>query len=259
MDMEPFESPKLLLDGAKESIHEFEVACGAFIQSEPYRIVEEIDPQTGGKLVKLRFEGGFPSKMRLAAYHVVNDLRNALDQALCDGAQTLGLADVSHVHFPMGKDRDDFDREIRRRTKGIDGALIAYVTQLDVHAGGNSELWALGRMAGPNKHRRVLAISRGASGMSILSDARGMAIRGSVTFGREWNSARNELTIMRLGAGAAVTNMQLAISPEVVLGAVEVFGDQPATGAFYKLAGMVEGIILGIEAETARILRERSA
>jgi len=89
-DFAPFESPKLLLDGARTSITDFKPACEAFIQSCTYDIVYNQDPNTLEKIVRLRFHRRLSPKLRYAASGIVNDLRHALDRAICDGAVELG-------------------------------------------------------------------------------------------------------------------------------------------------------------------------
>lgn len=102
-DLQPFESPKLLIDGAKTSIIDFKSACDAFIQNCTYDIIDHSDPNTGEKIVKLRFHHRIPPKMRVPASGIVNDLRHSLDQAVCDGAMLLGRPNAKGVYFPLVK------------------------------------------------------------------------------------------------------------------------------------------------------------
>jgi hypothetical protein len=102
-DLEPFESPKLLIDGAKTSIIDFKSTCDAFIQASTYDVVNHVDPKTGDQIVKLRFHHRVPPKLRVPASGIVNNLRHALDQAVCDGAIKLGRANAKGVYFPLVK------------------------------------------------------------------------------------------------------------------------------------------------------------
>jgi hypothetical protein len=89
-DLKPFESPKILIDGAKASIDQFEPLCRAFVQSCTYDVINYTDPKTGEHVVKLRFHQRLPAPMRLPVSHAVNDLRHSLDQTLVDAAILLG-------------------------------------------------------------------------------------------------------------------------------------------------------------------------
>ena len=101
-DLEPFESPKLLFKGAEKSIPSFEQACDSFVKGCRYDVVRHIDPNTRDEVFKLRFRDRIPGELRLAASHILNDLRHALDQAVSDAAVLLGRRDAKGVYFPIG-------------------------------------------------------------------------------------------------------------------------------------------------------------
>ncbi|WP_439478715.1 hypothetical protein [Brevundimonas sp.] len=258
MELEPFESPKLVLGGAKESIADFEAACASFVKAPGYTVIRRMDGKTGEEVVSARFEGSALGTVRLSAYRVVNQLRDALDQATSDAAKALGLTNVANVHFPMGRSSDDLERAISYRLKGADPDLVAFVRALRPYLGGNDELWALGRISGPNKHQRVLAIGLdNDAGFRIGGDD--IHIVGPAKLGvGTWNSSRNELELVRVGAGGYYYD---GVTPAltVKIGDAEVFGGKPAAACFHHLAGVVEGVVAGLEAETARIIAARAA
>jgi hypothetical protein len=74
--------------------------------------------------------------------------------------------------------------------------------------------------------------------------------------GNKWNDIRNELEFARIQLGGYI-NMNFTISLEIVLGVGEAPLGGPAPTVLGEFAGMCERIVLGIEAETSRILRER--
>ncbi|HEY4470809.1 MAG TPA: hypothetical protein VGN21_06525, partial [Stellaceae bacterium] len=149
-DLAPFEGPKLLIDGAKATTDEFESGCAAFIQNCTYDVIRYIEPRSRDKVVKVRLHHRVPPALRVSAYRILNDLRNALDQAVCDAAITLGRADAKGVYFPSGKTADDLGREIARKCRGVDPELVAFIAALQPHCGGDDLLYALCKLAGSN-------------------------------------------------------------------------------------------------------------
>lgn len=260
-DLQPFESPKLLIDGAKTSIIDFKSACDAFIQNCTYDIIDHSDPNTGEKIVKLRFHHRIPPKMRVPASGIVNDLRHSLDQAVCDGAMLLGRPNAKGVYFPFGQTLKNLDDEIAARCKNVDPKLVVFIRAFQSHYGGDDLLYALGSLAGPNKHQRILRISLGSGGTQIVAGEQPWAItsgEGGFTIGvNKWNELHNELEFARFGKGTT-GNIDARPILQIVLGTGEPPLSDPAPTVLDALASKVEGIVLGIEAETARILRERS-
>ena len=168
-DFAPFESPKLLIDGAKTSILDFKSLYDPFIQSCTYDVVYSTDPNTRQKIVKLRFQQRLSPQLRLSASRIVNDMRHALDQAACDGAILLGRADGKGVYFPFGKTPKNLDDEVKERCKRVDPGLVTFIRTFNSHYGGDDLLYGLGSLAGPNKHQRILRMSLDSTAMVIGS------------------------------------------------------------------------------------------
>ncbi|MBR1236192.1 hypothetical protein [Bradyrhizobium sp. AUGA SZCCT0182] len=150
-DLEPFESPRILIDGAKEGISKFEAGCRIFVSACEYTVIDYEEPSSGDKVRKLRFQQRIPGSLRHTAYSILNDLRHALDQAVCDGAIFLGRVDGSGLHFPFAKSLADFDREAKARLKGVNPELSAYIKGHNAYYGGDTELYAFGSLSGPNR------------------------------------------------------------------------------------------------------------
>ncbi|MFZ3033235.1 MAG: hypothetical protein WA138_04415, partial [Parvibaculum sp.] len=73
----------------------------------------------------------------------------------------------------------------------------------------------------------------------------------------KWNDMRNELEFARIGQGGYV-QMDFAIPLQIIVATAEAVAGHEALPLFNTLTGKVEGIVLGLEAETARILSARS-
>jgi hypothetical protein len=77
----------------------------------------------------------------------------------------------------------------------------------------------------------------------------------------KWNELHNELEVARLSPGSELhIKDKFALRLQVVFGGrSHALSYRPLILSLYQLRSVVEGIVSGIEAETARILRERSA
>lgn len=255
-DFSPFESPKLLVDGAKTNLIDFESGCNSFIQDCTYDTIRYIEPKSGDKVVKFRFHHRMPPKLRLSAYRILNDLRHALDQAVCDGAISLGRPNAKGVYFPFGKEPKNFDDEVTNKCKNVHPDLIALIRGFKPHYGGDDLLYALSSIAGPNKHQRVISMSLNHSGLQIEPTSNAVILHADLRPLRlnRWNELHNELEFMRTGAGAQGQINAIPVL-QIVVGDGEPPLAGPATANLSALASKAEGIVLGIEAETARILR----
>lgn len=262
-DLEPFESPKLLIEGAKASIGDLEALCTAFVKEGTYDVITHTDPKTREEVIKLRFHKRISGTIRYKASGILNDIRHAADHAFCDAVVGLGYAGkVDALYFPIAKTASDLDGKIKGLIKaGIDPDILRFVRSFNAHYGGDNQIYALTAIAGPNKHQRIHRISLGDSGSTIDGSGAWM-LRGNFQLGiNKWNELRNELEFMRIGPnGAFQGHIGRDFSPvlQVVIGTGEPPFSGPAPTVLRDLASKFEGIVLGIEAETARIIRERS-
>jgi hypothetical protein len=255
-DLASFESPKLLIESAKASIPQLESGCSTFIEGCRYEAIKYVDPKTREEVTKLRFQQRVPGALRVSASRILNDLRHALDQAVCDGAILLGRRNSKGVYFPFGRDASDLDRETTNRCKGVNPDLVVFIRKFEAHYGGDGMLYSLGSLAGPNKHQRILRISLGTGGFSFRGE--GLDILGPGAFGlTKWNDLRNELEFARMAEGG---HFQADFTPtlQLVIGEGEAPLSGPAAASFSLLASKVESIVFGIEAETSRILASRT-
>jgi hypothetical protein len=260
-DLAPFESPKMLIDEAKASIADFKVACDLFVQDHTYNIINEVDRNTREQVIKLRFLRKMPPRLRITASHIVNDLRHSLDQAVCDGAVLLGRKHARGVHFPFAKSAAEFENEAKNRLKDVHSDLVAFVKGFKAHYGGDGLLYAVGSLAGPNKHQRILQISADNTGAKVrMTGNWSFTVSGPAAPGlsdlslglNKWNDLRNELEFIRASPHVA-GNIDARPALQVVLGTGEAPFSGPAASVLHAFAGKVEGIVSAIEAETIRL------
>lgn len=243
--LEPFESPRLLLDQARRKIEDF--AEQRLLFTGDHEFIEELDYKSREKVVCMRLKRKIPGEIRLIAYGILNDLRHALDQAVGDAALLTGRQDTKGVYFPIGKSPADLENEIKRRCKGVHPDLIRFLKALNVCETGHPLLYATLALAGPNKHQRIIGVRP--DEMFAVED---LGSRGRVYSAPRWVPAKNHLELIRIGDG---TNYEFKL--HVILGICLGDGkpplDRTAEALLGEAAGEIERIIGGLEAEAARI------
>lgn len=261
-EYDPFESPKLLIEGAQENIADFQARSDAFFGGNPTARVEEIDRSTGEKLIKLRITAALPGRLRVKASDALNNLRHALDQAVCASSVALRGKAATQAYFPFGRSPDDVADILKSsRYSHVPAELHALLVGFEPyppgadHAGGDELLREFGRISGPNKHQSLLKV--GADLNSIHIGA--LRLSGQVSIPNPvFDSSKNELIFARLGPTGRI-DYDIGLPFFVAFNAPGPLNGKPVATYLRLLAGKVEGIVLAVEAETARILGERAA
>jgi hypothetical protein len=202
VNLAPFESPKELIQGAKDQLAQLESECRAFGDNCPYRIVVHIDNKTGENFVALRLQNPFPPKIRRLASSILKEARLALDQAMCDAALELGRKNVKGVYFPFGKTIKDLRHSRMNKCKNVDKRLVAFVMKFKPYYGGNPVLWTLAKLATVS-HQRIVGAQpqdQAAFAKAILQ-----AVGPLKIIINSWDATKQEFEVARLPAGASLT------------------------------------------------------
>jgi hypothetical protein len=251
---EPFESPKESLNGAKERIAELKVLCESVSETRDYEIITHIDPNSREKVIKFRLKHRFPPKIRSMASSIMKELRIVLDQAFCEAAVVLGRKDAKGIYFPFGKDPDDLKRQVARVCKCVDQRLIDFCLSFKPYYGGDSDgvLWSMSNLAG-STHRT--SIGAGFQDTPAILKSVIQYTGPLQLIINKWNDLHNELEVARLTPQASLEiQADFALRFNVVFsGGAHALSYRPVVSSLYDLAGIVESIVLGIEAETNRL------
>jgi hypothetical protein len=164
---EAFESPRLLLDRAREHFAEFGRRERAFLSGKPYAHVTDSETKPGYNIYKLRFTAAPPKSITPVAADAFNNIRHALDQAVVASALAVDPdADIDQLAFPIGDVETQFEGIVRRKCNRVHPEVVDYIRTLKPYKGGNRELLALSKFSGVNKHQ-FLAEAGGAASDSL--------------------------------------------------------------------------------------------
>jgi hypothetical protein len=245
-----FDSATLLLDRARENREEFHRRCQAFFDSNPYATVVELDPHSGYYVRKARFTDRLPDILSTVAADAFNNLRHALDQAICASALAMDSAvDLKGVSFAFGKTVQDFEQNARSTRNKVAPDIVAAMRNLQPYKGGNDRLWGLNNLCAHNKHRGLIAI--GAEVQQININTMSLFTTDPI-FPPVWDNAKNELLIAAsMHPDKLVYNLDVEFF--VALGEVEIFHRHSAIGIIDYLTLVVGAILTGIESDTIRL------
>jgi hypothetical protein len=250
-DADPFESPKLLLDGARHDIKNFDVESRVFLDSCFGVPSQKIDRKTGENVVKYHVPQRMPGHLRVLASNAVNNLRHTLDQAV--NCAAVGLGGKRDNYFPFAKDATDIDRIIKDNCKSVRADLLPTLKGFQPYGGGDDVLYSLSRIAGPNKHQLVLKTNLDLTHL-VLNDL-ASEIRGPSSVGlMHWGSKKQEFEFARIGSSGYIKcNPKAKLPLSISLGDSKISSSEPATTFLETLASKVDGILGALEADTERL------
>jgi hypothetical protein len=135
-----------------------------WVGSDPYRITEEIDPETSNRTLSAEPFGNPPLKLSLVIEDVVHNLRSGLDHlALALAEANMGTAAPPEVEelsqFPICSTRDKFKNGRRSRIGCAHPKAQAAIKRLQPYrrcdAWEQHPLWILRELSDFDKHRRL--------------------------------------------------------------------------------------------------------
>lgn len=251
----PFRDSKYTLAHAKRRLAEFEGEVAAFLNSNPYAKVIEQNADGTEDLYKIKLVKPMPIGLPGVAFDTVNNLRAALDQAGFAAARAAGN-NGREAHFPFRENSTEMQGTIRQHaggkgpSKDIPAEIFTLMVAFQPYKGGNDLLWALNKLCNTQKHKIVvpMAIANAGALFKRVIFERGPA---SIMIPR-WDSAKQEMILVRIARGVP-RSIDIEVDTFIAIGKVDGVEGQPAIGILNGLAGVVERIIMAIEAESRRI------
>jgi hypothetical protein len=258
---ESFESPRLLLSSAREDFNRLNSLFEAFFRDNPYRLGVDRKPNASKAVFCAEIIKKPTAEMRLLTYSIVNDLRNALDQAVYGASSALGQTSLDNVHFPFRDSPRDFERvftgkgrcsDVPVELHGILRSFEPYPTG-NAYSGGDDRLIHLNRLANPNKHRvalRIQLVVRGLVKVHVVAAPDSIRIPPP-----RWNSTKDKLSLFEI---IKTTDYTYDINLDTFVALSEPPLDGESVEGFIRAQiAKVESIIDRLERETRKIIQAR--
>ncbi len=246
---DPFHSPKGRLARANEHIDEIARQGKAFFETEPYTTTIEIEPKTGNQLYKFKMTRPLPDNITHLTVECLEALRSALDQAAFTTSALSGKPTAKSAYFPIADDVAGLENVIKGRCKDLPPDIITFFRALNPYKGGNYPVWALNKLCNTNKHKLIAPV--GLFPRQIrLSKA---VMTGEGYFPNfAWDIEKNELVFAVIPPGG---NLQydFNLTHSITFWDVEAVSGEEVGPVLEHIARVVERIVLGTEAEAARL------
>ncbi|MGO9720700.1 MAG: hypothetical protein ACLPOA_08970 [Methylocella sp.] len=255
MPIDPFDSPFLLLDRARENREELNARAKAFFDAHPYALFVDRDPDTAHYFRKIKFTSDLPQGLWSVAADALNNLRNALDQGVCASVVALTPSvSLDQVFFPFADSKSHFEKSVARLTAKVHPRVIAVLGFFQPYKGGNDRLWALKNLTNANKHRSL--VSFGAAVDNIEVNTLELPGPGPI-LKPYWDRAKNEIVISR-----TVDNVEprydLDVSFHISFGDIEGLSGKPVVEAIDYLSAIVSAFLTGLQSDMRSILAGNS-
>jgi hypothetical protein len=202
--------------------------------------------------------GPIPEDSGVVLKDVLSNLRSALDQAGYASASALGSTRLSQTKFVFGDTLAEARGDMARRSRDLHPDVQGLMMAFSPYKLGNELLWNLNKARNTKEHRLLIPAQ---------AQPEPFDVRSEFTFTAElpvsmslpapyWDNVNNAICCPFIGDKGSV-KFEAAIN--FCFGDVGTLAGHRAIATLYAMAGEVESIIMGFEAETARLLRERSA
>lgn len=258
--IENFESPKYLLDHVNKDLQKLITINKEAFATGAYQHIVDREPKTGHKRFKVKFTGTIPSDARYLANNIITNARHSLDQALAASVEILTGKPAGLIYFPFSNSLADLRGRLKSRAyQTVPVALRPILEGFqpyprgEGYIGGNDFLCAIAKANGPNKHQITLTPG---FAMGPQTYIRALEVKGyayEVIVPPVWDMANGEL-IIAITADDAEVRYDLQTTFHIAFGDAGPLFRQPVIPALHKFIGIAQSIVLGLEAETRRIV-----
>jgi hypothetical protein len=251
---DPFDSSKRRLRRARTHIRHLDQLSNEFLAKRPWKFVFE--PRTFHdrpmKVLILRLTRRIEDEFGDVAIEAMDALRSALDQACYGSAVSLGKVEPKSAYFPFADDAQQLENTIKGRCKDLHPELIEMLRAFKPYAEGDRLLWAFNKNRHSNQHKVLIGL--GASGSMVHCDFE-VEGGGPILSPPQWDQEKAEAVLAYFPVNAVLKRGNIKTNFYFAFQDAGTLSGEPAVATLDAFAGKVEGIVMAIEAETARILR----
>lgn len=252
---DPFEVSKDSIAWAKDHIAEADREIRAFLDDkDAYATVTDGDSNADYNLFKLVLRKRMPLSLNGHVSDAANNLRSALDQAICSVASLSNLP-THTTYFPIAGTESEFNNTLNGRCGKLPQEIRDLVSGFKPYKGGDDALWVLNKLSGTNKHGILKPIALGNFGAQISGHHKGMPLQ--FPYPPRWDSVKQEMVLVRAPKVSAVSVGEFTVNYEytfsIAFNEIELIDGEPVVPVLNHFAGVVESIVMAIEAESKRI------
>jgi hypothetical protein len=246
---DPFESSRRKIARAEEHLADLKRKISDLGSDSPYERVMEPDPDNPNhEIHKLKLTKVLPPSLAEITGDIVQNLRNALDNAGYAIAVAFGSVDPKFTAFPFAGSVGQMANALGR-AKDIPPQIHPLFCGFQPYPGGDDLLWALNEICITDKHKMLIPMDAGIVRAGV--DVRGLG-HFSMPDRHVWDRAKNEMVLLTFDPTVDF-NYNFDFGIFVAFNEIKVVGGQPVLAVLNALGSKVESILLAIEAESRRL------
>jgi hypothetical protein len=245
---DPFESSRRKLERAKKHISDLKSEMIVFSEERPHEKIIEEDSEPGYKVHKCRLHKKVPDSFAVIIGDAVTNLRAAMDHAvyacaLCNGHTNPRFGTC---RFPFANDSSNFEKAVNGCTS-VPREIRTLLAGFNAYKGGNDALWGLNNVCNRDKHALITPVLIGNENVIVTMRTGDMESPKNPF----WNNAKDEIELFR--TKTENPDYDYAVSVYITFDRPEPFAAKAIVGILDDLCGVIEGILMTIEAETRRL------
>ncbi|MGD0790545.1 MAG: hypothetical protein ABR920_02135 [Terriglobales bacterium] len=247
---DPFESSHRKIARAKEHFLNLHREIEKFTLINPYERVIEPHPNKPDHVVhKIKMTKEIPASIADTTADLVQNLRNALDNAAYAVAVATGKTAAKNAAFPFARSVTEMANSLGR-SKDLPKEIQSLFCGFQPYLGGDDILWALNEICNGDKHKMVIPV-----GTAIVR--LGASVQGTGGYFRMpdphvWDRTKNEMVLITFGPKTEF-KYDFNFGFFVVFNDIQIVDGKPILGVLDELCGKVERIVMCIEAESRRL------
>jgi hypothetical protein len=163
---------QLKIERANKHIIDLNSAVRSFLDSNPYEVRAERDPQTRKPVYYLARVDATPVCLATIAGDAIQNLRSALDH-LAYQLYLVGTNDgppSNHTYFLIERDATEYKRRLPPKVKGMRQEAIDALCAIEPYKGGKGhDFWVLHELNNIDKHRLIVTVGSSHMGVNVGS------------------------------------------------------------------------------------------
>ncbi|MFC5947069.1 hypothetical protein ACFQH9_02100 [Pseudonocardia lutea] len=154
---------------ADRHFKELRDAVRAYLETDPYQVYEEEEPETGALVTRVRVVADPPVELAAILGDVFHNARSALDHLACYLVERDGGTPDKGTYFPTGKSKSEFSKAVKDKLRGTAEPTKERVRALEVYPSGDDDLWLLHQLDIDDKHKLLIAVGMSYSSLNMHS------------------------------------------------------------------------------------------
>lgn len=253
MQPEPLIGIYAKIERAETHIQDLVRQFNAYILSNPYELVTEINAERTEQVWRFKLVRHMPTAISTIAGDATRNLRTSLDNLVSAIAVKNGKT-FAGTSFPFGGTVEEFECALSDKTKKLPPAAREMIRALKPYKGGNDLLWLLHRADLRDKHfvpMRVsltnalqvsqIVVTNGRVMILGPRNGQNLAVAGYIPAER-WSGQEEDIEVITTTPGA---QLQTDFKPtfDIAIGDVEGFEGESVITALYQMREAVERIV----------------